>query len=334
MSVSYQWNREINPDFLNFFLDYRNTIDNFSEQTVYSDNSEIRSFLKFEKSYKLLKDISKYDEIKNLSDISIDFIENLDLPDIIQYIDFLTNIKELEQKTVTNKIISVRLFYRYLHRKLHLIKDNKIEYLEVPKYKCKTIVSLPLNECEKLINIIIDTKLEMWQRDYAIVVLFLNTGMRLSELCNAEMQKLDMINKKIVVLGKGGKEREIPLNDICISALEFYFKYRKEEKANVNNRKYIFLSKRFTKVGKRTLQEMLKKYLELAGLDTKKYSIHKLRHTCATLMLKNGVNIREIQEILGHENLSTTERYTHIDNEDLVKAVNKNPLNFSKSCNI
>ena len=112
MSVSYQWNREINPDFLNFFLDYRNTIDNFSEQTVYSDNSEIRSFLKFEKSYKLLKDISKYDEIKNLSDISIDFIENLDLPDIIQYIDFLTNIKDLEQKTVTNKIISVRLFYR------------------------------------------------------------------------------------------------------------------------------------------------------------------------------------------------------------------------------
>lgn len=330
MSVNFQWKREVNPDYLNYFLDYRLNVDNFSEQTVYSDNCDIRCFLRFMKCYKILEDVEQYEKISDISDLDLKFIEDLNLADVMQYMNFLIKKKKLSTKTGANRIIAIRLFYRYLYSKLHIIKENQFRNLETPKYTCKTMVAIPLNECEKILDTILETKLEMWERDYAMITIFLNTGMRLSELANASLTKLDMQNKKIVILGKGDKEREIPLNDVCIEALEFYFKVRKGNQANVNNKDYIFLSKRFSKMGKRTIQAIIKKYVELAGLDSKKYTTHKLRHSAATLMLKSGSDLKSIQSILGHEHISTTERYLHIDDDDLKKAVNNNPLNHRR----
>lgn len=323
--ASYAWNREINPSFINDILDYRLIIQQYSEQTVYTDNSDFRYFLKFMKCYKKLKDIRKFNTIKDLSDISIEFIEDIELDNIIQYTRFLQEQGNSE-KTIANKIISVKVLYKYLHTKLHLLKENKFYDLEIPKWDDKTYVYMPLNECEQLIDTIVKYKLEMWERDYCMIMWFLNTGMRLSELANAKISKLDLINRKIKIIGKGNIEREIPLNDACINSYNFYIKFRKGNNANIQNRDYIFLSKKFNRMGKRTIQEMIKKYLELAGLDTEKYSIHKLRHTSATLLMKSGVNLMEIKELLGHKNLSTTQKYLHVDNETLEKCVQKNPL--------
>jgi len=321
----YDWNKEFNPKFLNDFLDYRYIVENKSKETVYTNNSDIRDFLKFQKCYKIYKDITKMNTIQDISDLSIEFVENLDVPDIMQYMNYL--VTKNSSKTRANKVITVRTFYKYLHLKLRLIKQNKFADLEIPQFRCKTVVVMPLNECKQLLDTVKEKKLEMWERDLCIITLFLNTGVRLSELANATMNNLDLTNAKITVLGKGNKERTVPLNESCIKALKFYFEVRKGECADLENRKYIFLSKKFKKMGKRTLQEMLKKYLELAELDTEKYTIHKLRHTCATLMYKNGVDIRTIQNILGHEHISTTEIYTHVEDEDMEKGVKQNPLN-------
>lgn len=323
--VSFQWNKEKVPKFLNDILEYRLIIQQYSKETVYTDWSDWKCFLKFQKCYKKLKDIKQYDIIDDVSDIKIEFMESIELEDILQYVRFLRN-RGNSEKTIANKIIGVRIIYKYLYSKFHLIEKNKFYDLEIPKWDDKTYVYMPQNECNTLIDTILKYKLEMWQRDYCITIIFLNTGIRLSELANAQMSKLDLKNRKLKIIGKGNIEREIPLNDACINALDFYLKYRKSDKANIENRDYIFLSKKFNKMGKRTIQEMLKKYLELAKLDTKKYSIHKLRHTSATLLLKSGANLMEIKELLGHKNISTTQKYLHINNEELEKCVQKNPL--------
>ena len=193
----------------------------------------------------------------------------------------------------------------------------------MPKY-------LNLEESKKLLNVTANKDNRNSERDYAIITLFLNCGMRLSELVGINIQDIDFSESKMNVIGKGNKERTIYLNKACIKALKDYLDVRPKEGVKVdklNSHKALFLSERKERISKRTVQYIVDKELKVAGLDTSKYSTHKLRHTAATLMYQYGnVDIRALQELLGHQSISTTEIYTHVNNEQVRDAIEKNPL--------
>lgn len=160
-----------------------------------------------------------------------------------------------------------------------------------------------------------------YYRDYCILTLFLNCGMRLSELCNIKLK--DIKGDTITIVGKGDKERTVYLNKECMKAINNYLEDRETLKTDEG---YLFLSNRKSKISPRNVEILVKKHIENAGFKDKKYTPHKLRHSAATMYFKQGVDIRSIQEILGHENISTTQIYTHVDSEELRKIVNNSPL--------
>ena len=155
--------------------------------------------------------------------------------------------------------------------------------------------------------------------------------MRLSELVGINIKDIDFNECKLNVIGKGNKERTIYLNKACMNAIDDYLNIRPKEKIQYNSKDALFLSERRERISNRTVQYIVKQELLKAGLDINKYSVHKLRHTAATLMYKYGnVDIRALQELLGHASISTTEIYTHVDNEQVRNAVESNPLsNFN-----
>lgn len=166
------------------------------------------------------------------------------------------------------------------------------------------------------------------ERNFAIITLFLNCGMRLSELVGINIKDIDFSEYKLNVIGKGNKERTIYLNKACMEAIQTYLAVRPRDGVKFNSRDALFLSERKERISNRTVQHIVKQEFKLAGIDPDKYSVHKLRHTAATLMYKYGnVDIRALQELLGHESISTTEIYTHVDNEQIRAAVENNPLN-------
>jgi integrase/recombinase XerD len=179
---------------------------------------------------------------------------------------------------------------------------------------------LNIEESKKLLGAIDG---EHRERDFAIITLFLNCGLRLSELVGINLNRIK--NDILTVVGKGDKERTIYLNAACKRAIEAYLKVRPVE--GVKDKNALFLSERKQRISNKTVQHIVKKYITAAGLDPERYSTHKLRHTAATLMYKHGkVDIRALQEILGHESIATTEIYTHVDNQQIKTAVESNPL--------
>lgn len=204
---------------------------------------------------------------------------------------------------------------------------NPARELESPKISKRNPVYLTLDQSKKLLSSI-DGKNK--ERDYAIITLFLNCGLRLSELVNIDINKIK--EDTLTVIGKGNKERTVYLNDACIRAIENYMRVRPNDSAI--DKEALFLSSRNTRINKRTVELMVKKYLKNASIVDGKYTPHKLRHTAATLMYKYGnVDIRALQQILGHESVSTTQIYTHIDDEKLRQAVQSNPLSEEKENN-
>ena len=193
----------------------------------------------------------------------------------------------------------------------------------MPKY-------LSLEDSKKLLNVTYDDNDENKERDYAIITLFLNCGLRLSELVGINISNIDFSENRLTVIGKGNKERTIYLNNACVKALKDYMSVRPTEGVKNDSKasnKALFLSKRKERIGNRTVQYIVDRELMKAGLDTSKYSTHKLRHTAATLMYQYGkVDIRALQELLGHESIATTEIYTHVSNEQVRNAVESNPL--------
>jgi len=197
------------------------------------------------------------------------------------------------------------------------LKSNPAAGLKAPKREKRLPVYLNLDESRELLSEIAG---KYAVRDKAILTLFLNCGLRLSELVGID--RSDIRGDTLQVIGKGNKERTIYLNKACLSALNGYLDTR------TDTEKALFLSERKQRISNRTVQSLVKKHIGKAGLDTEKYSTHKLRHTAATLMYKHGhVDIRALQAILGHESISTTEIYTHVDDEQLRAAVSNNPLN-------
>jgi len=210
--------------------------------------------------------------------------------------------------------------------KVNLIDNNVANELEMPKIDQRLPIYLTLNQCETLLNTIMKNENnEMRNRDYAIIMLFLNCGLRISELTSLNLDSINE-NRYINVVGKGNKERQLYLNDATFSAIKDYIELRPKD-VKESDKHALFISQKKVRMSNRAVQYMFDKYLLEAGLDKNKFTVHKLRHTAATLMYKYGsVDIRSLQEILGHTSVATTQIYTHLDNSTLKKSIENNPL--------
>ncbi len=319
-------NIEDNPGFLNSFLDYTATILNKSQNTVKEYNYDLNTFLKYilyhfkMTNEKDLKQIS----IRNMS---LETVSKITLDDIHSFLFYLTNTYNSKAATRARKVSSIRVFFNYLCNKAGLIEKNPAQNLETPKLDKRIPKYLTLDDSKKLLESVNDMDDRNKERDYAIITLFLNCGMRLSELVGINIKDINFNDQKLNVIGKGNKERTIYLNSACMNAVNKYLAVRPHDNIKYDSKDALFLSERRERISNRTVQYIVKQELKRAGLDTNKYSVHKLRHTAATLMYKYGnVDIRALQELLGHESISTTEIYTHVDNSQIRNAVESNPL--------
>ncbi len=321
--------REDNPDFLNSFLDYSATILNKSPNSIKEYNYDLAMFLKFIKMHFNMTDETDFKEIK-IDDLTIDTIKRITLEDIHAFISFLMREYHSKSTTRARKVSTIRIFFKYLSRKAKLIDVNPAQDLETPKLDKRLPKYLSLEDSMKLLNVTSNEDNRNTERDFAIITLFLNCGMRLSELVGININDIDFEELKLNVIGKGNKERTIYLNKACVSAINDYLRVRPKEGIKHDSKfseKALFLSERRTRISNRTVESIVTKQLMAAGLDTRKYSVHKLRHTAATLMYQYGqVDIRALQELLGHESIATTEIYTHVSNDQVRHAVESNPL--------
>ena len=319
-------NIEDNPGFLNSFLDYTATILNKSQNTVKEYNYDLNTFLKYilyhfkMTNEKDLKQIS----IRNMS---LETVSKITLDDIHSFLFYLTNTYNSKAANHNKKVSSIRVFFNYLCNKAGLIEKNPAQNLETPKLDKRIPKYLTLDDSKKLLEAVNDMDDRNKERDYAIITLFLNCGMRLSELVGINIKDINFNDQKLNVIGKGNKERTIYLNSACMNAVNKYLAVRPHDNVKYDSKDALFLSERRERISNRTVQYIVKQELKRAGLDTNKYSVHKLRHTAATLMYKYGnVDIRALQELLGHESIATTEIYTHVDNSQIRNAVESNPL--------
>ena len=322
-------NSDQNPEFLNSFLDYSITILNKSLNSVKEYNYDLNMFLKYMKIHFNLTNEKDFKNI-TIKDFSLDTLKKITLDDIHAFLSYLALNQKSKPATRARKISTIRIFFLYLSQKANLIQNNPAQNLETPKLDKRLPKYLSLEDSQKLLNVTEDDKDENKERDFAIITLFLNCGLRLSELVGINIQDIDFNEYKLNVIGKGNKERTIYLNKACVDAIKSYITVRPTEGLKNDSKasnKALFLSKRRERISNRMVQYIVEKELRKAGLDTSKYSTHKLRHTAATLMYQYGqVDIRALQEILGHKSISTTEIYTHVSNEQARDAIEKNPL--------
>ncbi|TJX62970.1 tyrosine recombinase XerC [Soehngenia saccharolytica] len=312
-----------NPIILDDYLDYMETIKGTSPNTTKEYYYDLKTFFKFLKiRYGLVEENIGFEDI-DISDIDINIIRKVNIQDLYSFMSFLDKKKNDGNSTRSRKVASLRSFFKYLTDRVNLLEKNPAAQLEFPKIESRHPTYLTLDQSLNLLETVSKNSNEYFRkRDYCIITLFLNCGLRLSELSSIDVDSFNG-SDTLTVIGKGNKERTVFLNESCVVSIRDYLQIRPV----VANEKALFLSKRKQRMSNRAIQHMIDKYLDKSGLDTSIYSTHKLRHTAATLMYKYGnVDIRALQEILGHESVSTTQIYTHIDNERLRKAVNSNPL--------
>ena len=318
--------KEKNPDFLNSFLDYSITILNKSPNSIKEYSYDLNMFLRFLKMHLKLTKETDLDLIQ-VNDFSIEDLKKVKLDDIHRYLAYLTEKSRSKAATRARKVSSIRVFFNYLTSKAGLLEVNPAQNLETPKLDKRLPKYLNLDESKKLLEVSLDEENKNGQRNYAILTLFLNCGMRLSELVGINIKDIDFDECKLNIIGKGNKERVIYLNKACMKAINAYLEVRPKEGIKYASKDALFLSERRERISKRTVQYIVEKELDKAGLSSKNLSVHKLRHTAATLMYQYGnVDIRALQELLGHESIATTEIYTHVANNQVRNAVESNPL--------
>lgn len=311
------------PRLLKDYLSYLSTIKGTSKSTIKEYSYDLSIFLKFIKDRFGLNYDKKLIENLDIEDIDIKVISKIDLLDLYAYLSYLDNDRNNSPRTRSRKVSALRSFFDYLYIKTGQISSNPTVKLEIPKQRIRNPIYLTLEEAQKLLLVSHSQENEfIAKRDYCMIVIFLNCGLRLQELVS---MNIDAFNDDILsVVGKGNKERTVYLNNSCINAINDYLNIRPK----IENEKALFLSERNKRISVRAVQYRIEKYIMMIGLDPRIYSVHKLRHTAATLLYKYGeVDIRALQQILGHESVSTTQIYTHLDDESLKSAVSKNPLN-------
>lgn len=308
------------PPLIRDFLVYHETIQGHSRQTVDEYYLDLRSFARYLKQVRdpSLRSVPM-DHIP-LDDVSLDLFQSVTLTDVYSYMNFLTRDKGLNAASRARKVATIRSFYKYLTNKAKLLTKNPVQDLDSPRQKKSLPKYLSLDESIDLLESV-DGKNAT--RDFCILTLFLNCGLRISELVNLNVT--DVRDNQLRVLGKGNKERILFLNDACVKAVQDWMTDRNALTLIDQNALFVTLQNR-RRISVAAVHKLVKKHLADAGLDSTQYSAHKLRHTAATLMLQNGVDVRTLQEVLGHDHLNTTQIYTHVDNDDLRAAARANPL--------
>ncbi len=317
------------PEAVQEFATYKSAIQGCSPKTVAEYLVDLRMFCRYTKAAR--EGLStEFDALESvvIADLPLEFFRDIATSEIYNYINYVKLDRENQSNTRSRKLSSIRSFYKFLTVNRKYFEENPAKNIENPKTKKVLPKHLSLEECVALLSAVKnDESSKTRARDFCILTLFLNCGMRLSELAGISLQDIEQEMRSMRVIGKGSKERVIYLNDACREAICAYLPVRLQLRKSGIREEALFLSSRGSRISVKTVQWMVKKYLDMAGLSYKNYSTHKLRHTAATLMYQSGqVDTRILQEILGHEQLNTTQIYTHVSNEGMEIAMTKNPL--------
>lgn len=310
------------PDLVQQYALYLRNIRGLSAKTVDEYCMDLRTFFRFLKAKDLgMTEYSRLAEI-SVRDIDLDYIRRIKALDIFEFMNFVADERNNMSSTRQRKSSSLKSFFQYLTVHEKLLSEDPTEQLTPPKAKKALPHFLSLEQSIELLHAVDGPEAE---RDRCILTLFLNCGMRLSELVAINIRDVIQNNSTLRIIGKGNKERIVYLNQACMDAIQSYLAVRPKD--GVKDRDALFLSSRKTRISPKTVQFLVKKYLNKIGLSGPGYSVHKLRHTAATLMYRYGdVDIRVLQDILGHANLGTTEIYTHTSSSQMEEAINANPL--------
>ncbi len=319
-----------NPDFLNEYITHLSVVKGLADSTVMGYYQDVRQFLRFcllnqAGNSRITADMILETEIR---DMTIENLKKITLKEIYQYYNFLSRVCENKGKIRCRKGSSLRSFFHYLTTQARLLEHNPTENLEISSPRNPLPKYLNLNESMDLLETKADSENPAEIRDYCILTLFLNCGLRLGELVALNLSSLDMQEEKMRIMGKGSKERIIYLNQACMAALEEYLAIRREiETPEIS----LFLSNRKKRISRRRVQQIVETSLKEAGLAGRGLSTHKLRHTAATLMYQQGgTDILTLKSILGHESIATTQIYTHLGETAEREAMNNSPLAGTK----
>ena len=314
---------------LDNYCNYMLAVLGRSELTVKEYRYDLIAFFRFyKKDHNMVSKDTEFDQI-DISDIDEALLDKITTDDLLVFLIWLSRERNLSNASRARRIATLKSFFKYCHSKRHIIRNNPAYDLESPKIGKRNPKYLTLDQSKELLDTAYNSPKETSERDFCIVTLFLNCGMRLSELRGIDID--DIHDGILTVVGKGNKERTIYLNQACLDAIDEWLAKRATLKIKPAHSKALFISKRGTRISDDMIQIVIKDLMMQSGIDTKVYSVHKLRHTAATLMYKYGqVDIRNLQLILGHQSVSTTQIYTHVDDEQLRKAVDSNPLSSFK----
>ncbi len=301
---------------------------NRSPKTIAQYEQDLELFFRYIKAFRSGAETigEDFDEII-ISDIDVDYIGGITSEEIYEYFAYTANVRMNKARARARKLSALKSFYKYLTVKTRRLENNPVKDWESPTIKQSLPKYLTVEESVSLLEAVqSDTESKSRIRDFAILTLFLNCGMRLAELVGINLSDMDRDLRSLRVIGKGSKERIVYLNDACRDALRAYLAERALD-VEIKDKNALFISRLHKRVGRQTVQTMVYKYLKAAGLEYKRYSVHKLRHTAATLMYQTGkVDVRVLKDILGHEQLNTTQIYTHVSDKNMEEAVRNNPL--------
>ena len=326
------------PQVLREFLIYHENIMGQSQLTISEYYLDLRMFLRFIKLMRADMPITTDLDSIDIRDIDISFIREIDTPDIFDFLSYLANDRAVNPESAApdygisaaaraRKLSSIKSFYKYLTVRTKQLEENPVAELEYPKLRKSLPKYLTLDQSAALLQAVSG---QNERRDYAILMLFLNCGIRRSELVGLNLT--DVYEDRIRVVGKGNKERFVYFGSACRKAIDAYLEERKQ--IELSDNRALFGSRDKNRISVTAVHRLVKKALLQAGLDSTQFSAHKLRHTAATMMLSGGVDVKTVQEVLGHENLNTTQIYTHIESTELKIAAEANPLSkldFDKS---
>ena len=322
------------PKPLKDFLAYHETIKGQSKKTIAEYYLDLRMFLRF---MVLVKKEMPYDtqlESISIHDVDLDFLGNIDTADIYDFLSYLANDRLSKPNGLSNergigasararKLSTIKSFYKYLSVRTKVLQENPVQDFEFPRIRKSLPKYLTLDQSSKLLQSVQGAN-EL--RDYAILMIFLNCGIRRAELVG--LNHSDIYDDRIRVVGKGNKERIVYIGSVCKEAIDDYLVER--NKIILSDNRALFGSRDHNRISVSAVHRLVKKHLLASGLDATQFSAHKLRHTAATLMLSGGVDVKTVQEVLGHEHLNTTEIYTHIESTELKIAAEANPISKFK----
>lgn len=310
------------PKIVKDFLVYLTTIKGKSLRTRKEYEYDIVLLLRFLKAVENDLEPVIMDEIC-IKDITIDFIREISLEDIYLFLEFCEVKRGNSAATRARKAATIKSFFKYLKGKRRLIEDNVADELETPKIGKKKPIYMNQEDAEVFIKGI--KRSNHYYRNYAMVMFFLNLGLRVSELCNLNLTSIQ--DNVLYVVGKGDKERTVFLNNVCLQSLEVYIQKERQYIQGASTNEALFLSQKGTRLTRQTVAKMVKQINADSGLNKEKLTPHKLRHTSATIMYKNGADIRSLQHILGHTSVSTTQIYTHVEDKEIQQVIENNPFN-------